>query len=258
MNKLIILILCLFSFLPFVNAEDYSNYEVVEVEELPTACADTLNKVFKVNGVYYVTELQEINYTAILLNENLKGKTIYFNFNDEFFNDTKCQFVGYYQLYDINNQSYTFYIFFSDDYLNGRINNSAFIQQGSAQFINKFSYTFPTDKDYIITKLYDNDFTESNYFSNISLTPFEVTYSWKIVSSYELGTFDIPDQDFYLFFDFDTIKDFDIFSSFNFDSFTDYEKLNITLLLNIFFGLFIFLIIYISLKAIYKFASMII
>ena len=52
--------------------------------------------------------------------------------------------------------------------------------------------------------------------------------------------------------------DLSIFSSFNFDLFTDYEKLNITLLLNIFFGLFIFLIIYISLKAIYKFVSMII
>lgn len=177
--KYSLILVCLFSFLPFVNATtDYSDYEIVEVEELPTASADTLNKLFKVNGNYYATEIEDVIYTPLSLNENLKGKTIYFNFNDEFFNDTKSQFDGYYLLYDINNQSYTFHLFFSDDYLNGRINGFTFIQQGSSQYINKSSYTFPIDKDYIITKLYDNEFTKSNYFSNISLTPFEINYYW--------------------------------------------------------------------------------
>lgn len=256
MNKLIILILCLFSFLPFVNAEDYSNYDIVEVEELPTASADTLNKLFKVNGVYYVTESQEGNYTAIPLNENLNGKTLYFNFPDDLYiyiNSTYSSNFG--SLFKVENGFWQ-YNRIGNVSVNAPslgIINTIYVYDINNNFLIKNLTDYTISEDIIVTQIYDEYIN-----SLISLTPFEVTYSWKIVSSYELGTFDIPDQDFYLFFDFDTIKGFDIFSSFNFDSFTDYEKLNITLLLNIFFGLFIFLIIYISLKAIYKFASMII
>lgn len=255
MNKLIILILCLFSFLPFVNAEDYSNYDIVEVEELPTASADTLNKLFKVNGVYYVTESQEGNYTAIPLNENLNGKTLYFNFPDDLYIYIRSTYSSLYSKFaDVTGGSWHIYLD------NNQVQFRAPRKSSNVEYLYTYSSSlnvnlteYTISEDIIVTQIYDEYIN-----SLISLTPFEVTYAWKIVSSYELGTFDIPDQDFYLFFDFDTIKGFDIFSSFNFDSFTDYEKLNITLLLNIFFGLFIFLIIYISLKAIYKFASMII
>lgn len=69
---------------------------------------------------------------------------------------------------------------------------------------------------------------------------------------YDLVLFE---NDFYLFYDFNDISQFDIFSSYDFTTFTDFEKLVIVFGFNILYLLFIFVIVYIVIKVIYKMLS---
>ena len=112
------------------------------------------------------------------------------------------------------------------------------------------SYTFSTDKKYILMTLtfnvIDNDYGSVEWLGSfVEPEPAHVPVAV------------IPDTDFYLFYDFDTISDFDIFSDYDFSSFSDYEKVTITIIVNIFYLCFIGFCIYILAKGLYKMVSLV-
>lgn len=78
MKKLLLLLSLVF--IPVLNAQTYYDYEKVEVEELPTASAETTNKVYVKGKSYYVTESEYIagQQRSIQLNDNLVTGKIYF------------------------------------------------------------------------------------------------------------------------------------------------------------------------------------
>jgi len=78
MKKLLLLLSL--TFIPVLNAQTYYDYEKVEVEELPTASAETTDKVYIVGKSYYVTESEYIvgQQRSIQLNDNLVTGKIYF------------------------------------------------------------------------------------------------------------------------------------------------------------------------------------
>lgn len=254
-----ILILCLM-FIPVLNAKTYYDYEQIEVEELPTASKDTLDKVYVVNDKYYITSYTKGETTSIL-NTNLSGKTIYFNFpeTDEFksYFETS-QWVNYY-VYDTTSTSYI---------VIRKVTNSNNVicvysnELGYCYSIYKYdnglindSFTFGTDTDIIFDNLYDSklDFL-SEY---ISLTPFNDTYDWVEVSKYDVNEINVDVRDFYLFYDYEDISNFNILSSYNMNEFTDFQKLVIVIGFNILYLLLVGFVVYLFIKLIYKGISLI-
>jgi hypothetical protein len=108
------------------------------------------------------------------------------------------------------------------------------------------TYSFSTSKRYIYLYLHGSPGSQGS----VTWNSVEV-----VESDPTIPHITILDQDFYLFYDFDTISDFDILSSYTFTNFTDFEKLVIVMLFNIFYLGFIFACIYIILKALYKLVS---
>lgn len=202
MKKILIFLVCFFAFTFNLYADTYYDKEIVKVDTLPTASEITLNKVYQVNNKYYVTIFDSAGYTPVPLNENLKGKTIYFNFPKGYHNE-----VTFIQS-DIWLNAKCKTNFVSD--CNGRVsankNNSiygltfdfgnSFIPYvyHSSNASNFFSHTITVD--YKITLFIYKD--SEKY---ISLTPFETTYNWKEVNKTDVIKYEtkiyVPEKERY-------------------------------------------------------------
>ena len=268
-----------------LNAEEitYYDWEKVEVSELPEASDSTLDKVYVVNDKYYITNKQVSggNNEPIPLNENLNGKTVYFDYV-RFFNEysnssftsgfTFLRFsnnkvisyilesygdviyfnnfnstVGSYGLTNVQlfDSRYCFSLDDFDDYYSGHTNS----KNGHGTYWSTCVKSFYVDRDVSVME----NLVGYTYFS---LTPFEstTTYSWQEVSKDLVDPFDrhLSDDDFYLFFTFEDISNFNIFSSYDFSVFTDFEKIVVVGLFNILYlGLF-FGVVYIVIKLLNK------
>ncbi len=270
--KVVLLLMSLFIFIPGANAqENYFDYEIIELESLPTASAETIDKIYKVNDKYYLGESLLSDYIPIPLNEDLKGKIIYIDYKsityeliDNFYSSGSIKdgqdFVTFNKNFD-DKLGRVHFSFFKNNrsnikdnhyslivpHLNYASDNQmiAYLEDGTYQyvienFVSNFSFSIT---DWILPEM-------EKYFS---LTPFEVTYSFKEIDKSLVIP---PVKDFYLFYTFEDIQEFKVLELFDLSTFTDFEKLVVTLLFNILFLGFLGFCCYILLKFIYKGISM--
>lgn len=212
MKKLILLFSLLF--IPTLNAQTYYDYEKIEVEELPTASADTIDKVYVIGKSYYITKSTTLegSPTYLELGVNYKGQRIYFDYKNPFVE------------YAYSHHSNTVWVTFDSFYLNGRLEKYGAMYKGwlSPQIDVSYDvvgFNLPSgntsyalskkDSYYIISFVSSNDFIIKNYtltgdFANFeldklfSITPFyeETTYSWVEVNKKDV--FPVVQNDIYV------------------------------------------------------------
>lgn len=98
---------------------------------------------------------------------------------------------------------------------------------------------------------------ESNLIYNLLYLDIDsgYSYSWKEINYSDWYRYSYSDDDLYLFYSFDDISKFNIFSNYDFTTFSDFEKLCITIIINLFFCIFLGLCIYIIIKVFNKFIT---
>ena len=98
---------------------------------------------------------------------------------------------------------------------------------------------------------------ESNLIYNLLYLDIDsgYSYSWKEINYSDWYRYSYSDDDLYLFYSFDDICKFNIFSNYDFTTFSDFEKLCITIIINLFFCIFLGLCIYIIIKVFNKFIT---
>lgn len=98
---------------------------------------------------------------------------------------------------------------------------------------------------------------ESNLIYNLLYLNIDsgYSYSWKEINYSDWYRYSYSDDDLYLFYSFDDICKFNIFSNYDFTTFSDFEKLCITIIINLFFCIFLGLCIYIIIKVFNKFIT---
>ena len=269
MKKLLLLLSL--TFIPVLNAQTYYNYEKVEVEELPTASAETTNKVYVKGKSYYVTESTTLDGapTYLQLGVNYKGQRIYFDYKNPFVefaysNCSNCVWITFDSFYYRGNLNIHGAMF--KNYLTPVIDSSYDVVGVNLPVGNTGYYLSDNrDKSYIISFVSSKDFIIKSYSSGgtfaafeldklFSTTPFyeETTYSWKEVRKSDVYEITVKDDDFYFFFSYNDISNFNILSSYDFTNFTDFEKIVLVLGFNIFFLMFLGFIVYIFIKLVNK------
>lgn len=268
MKKLLLLLSL--TFIPVLNAQTYYDYEKVEVEELPTASAETTNKVYVKGKSYYVTESTTLDGspTYLQLGVNYKGQRIYFDYKNPFVefaysNCSNCVWITFDSFYYRGNLNIHGAMF--KNYLTPIIDSSYDVVGVNLPSSNTGYYLSVKDSYYIISFVSTKDFIIKSYSSGgtfaafeldklFSTTPFyqETTYSWKEVRKSDVYEITVKDDDFYFFFSYNDISNFNILSSYDFTNFTDFEKIVLVLGFNIFFLMFLGFIVYIFIKLVNK------
>lgn len=180
MKKLIILLSLLF--IPTLNAQTYYDYEKIEVEDLPTASADTLNKVYIKDSDYYITKKNLGKVTSLPFNEDLKGKTIYFNFptEDKEFCANFDSFSFYENVFNFakGTQSYIYAHSIKPSFgMLFELRNPSLTTVIIDKNCNSVKNFGVVEGTMIITSWYSDEM-EQIFEPYISITPIEDTFSW--------------------------------------------------------------------------------
>lgn len=272
MKKLLLLLSL--TFIPILNAQTYYDYEKVEVEELPTASAETTDKVYIVGNSYYVTEKTLGSVTPMVIGNNMKGVTLYNAIPDNLMeldiwkNLDSCKSHYYCKgnifNYDKNPSPLTFFVDFSNNkfilYFNGKghqdsqliIENNV-VTKAFTSSVYEYDLVFTTKYyEYIVNGLPELAAFLDYIYEHVSTSSIDTTYSWKEVRKFDVYEITVKDDDFYFFFSYNDISNFNILSSYDFTNFTDFEKIVIVLGFNIFFLMFLGFIVYIFIKLVNK------
>lgn len=272
MKKLLLLLSL--TFIPVLNAETYYDYEKIEVEELPTASAETTDKVYIAGKSYYVTEKTLGSVTPMVIGNNMKGVTLYNAIPDNLMeldiwkNLDSCKSHYYCKgnifNYDRNPSPLTFLVDFSNNkfilYFNGKGHQESQLIIENNVVTKAFTSSVYEYDLVFTTKYYEstvNGLPELAAFldyiyEHVSTSSIDTTYSWKEVSKSDVYEITVKDDDFYFFFSYNDISNFNILSSYDFSNFTDFEKIVIVLGFNIFFLMFLGFIVYIFIKLVNK------
>lgn len=272
MKKLLLLLSL--TFIPVLNAQTYYDYEKVEVEELPTASAETTNKVYVKGKSYYVTEKTLGSVTPMVIGNNMKGVTLYNAIPDNLMeldiwkNLDSCKSHYYCKgnifNYDSNPSPLTFLVDFSNNkfilYFNGKGHQESQLIIENNVVTKAFTSSVYEYDLVFTTKYYEstvNGLPELAAFldyiyEHVSTSSIDTTYSWKEVRKSDVYEITVKDDDFYFFFSYNDISNFNILSSYDFTNFTDFEKIVIVLGFNIFFLMFLGFIVYIFIKLVNK------
>lgn len=143
---------------------------------------------------------------------------------------------------------------FKYDYSNYRTNN--YDLSNSVNILDQnycFYNNIPSNSIMTVVSRID----ESNLIYNLLYLDIDsgYSYSWKEINYSDWYRYSYSDDDLYLFYSFDDICKFNIFSNYNFTTFSDFEKLCITIIINLFFCIFLGLCIYIIIKVFNKFIT---
>lgn len=272
MKKLLLLLSL--TFIPVLNAQTYYDYEKVEVEELPTASAETTDKVYIVGNSYYVTEKTLGSVTPMVIGNNMKGVTLYNAIPDNLMeldiwkNLDSCKSHYYCKgnifNYDRNPSPLTFFVDFSNNkfilYFNGKdhqdsqliIENNV-VTKAFTSSVYEYDLVFTTKYyEYTVNGLPELAAFLDYIYEHVSTSSIDTTYSWKEVRKSDVYEITVKDDDFYFFFSYNDISNFNILSSYDFTNFTDFEKIVIVLGFNIFFLMFLGFIVYIFIKLVNK------
>lgn len=272
MKKLLLLLSL--TFIPVLNAQTYYDYEKVEVEELPTASAETTDKVYIAGKSYYVTEKTLGSVTPMVIGNNMKGVTLYNAIPDNLMeldiwkNLDSCKSHYYCKgnifNYDRNPSPLTFLVDFSNNkfilYFNGKghqelqliIENNV-VTKAFTSSVYEYDLVFTTKYyESTVNGLPELAAFLDYIYEHVSTSSIDTTYSWKEIRKSDVYEITVKDDDFYFFFSYNDISNFNILSSYDFTNFTDFEKIVIVLGFNIFFLMFLGFIVYIFIKLVNK------
>lgn len=272
MKKLLLLLSL--TFIPVLNAQTYYDYEKVEVEELPTASAETTDKVYIVGNSYYVTEKTLGSVTPMVIGNNMKGVTLYNAIPDNLMeldiwkNLDSCKSHYYCKgnifNYDKNPSPLAFLVDFSNNkfilYFNGKYHQDSqliiennVVTKAFTSSVYEYDLVFTTKYyEYTVNGLPELAAFLDYIYEHVSTSSIDTTYSWKEVRKSDVYEITVKDDDFYFFFSYNDISNFNILSSYDFTNFTDFEKIVIVLGFNIFFLMFLGFIVYIFIKLVNK------
>lgn len=165
------------------------------------------------------------------------------------FNITRYDFVFYLQSFFTSTVE-IFYYNYANYYINNYdLSNSVNILDENYCFYNNI----PSNSTMTVVSHID----ESNLIYNLLYLDIDsgYSYSWKEINYSDWYRYSYSDDDLYLFYSFDDISKFNIFSNYDFTTFSDFEKLCITIIINLFFCIFLGLCIYIIIKVFNKFIT---
>lgn len=234
-------------------------YICLDFKELGFNTAEVFNQIPNVLKTKDHSFYQNINDTIKNLypNYNLNSQNTV-RFNDGSFNllfrsrininkyDFNFELLAHFHISDTYVFQYNFPNYSTNNY---DISSSINILNDNYCYFNNVSsnqlYTYVTSID------------ETDLFYNLLylLDDSGYQYYWKEINYSDWYRFNNIDEDLYLFYSFEDISKFNIFSDFDFVSFSDFEKLSITLIINIFYCLFLGLCIYIIIKIFNKFIT---
>lgn len=202
MKKLLLLLSL--TFIPVLNAETYYDYEKIEVEELPTASAETTDKVYIAGKSYYVTEKTLGSVTPMVIGNNMKGVTLYNAIPDNLMeldiwkNLDSCKShyycKGHIFNYDRNPSPLTFLVDFSNNkfilYFNGKGHQESQLIIENNVVTKAFTSSVYEYDLVFTTKYYEstvNGLPELAAFldyiyEHVSTSSIDTTYSWKEVN----------------------------------------------------------------------------
>ena len=272
-----IIILILFLFVPgFLNASTYYDWERVQVDTLPEANKENMNKVYIKDDKYYVVKENVGGVNPIPLgHSSVSGDYMYVSFPSDIFDlDIYKNLFNYsdYVSKSIYIKNFILISNISDNQFNFSIYCGNGMSCGNFTInLSNFSYVYKVYRDYVFPDNFDVSFFSQSWielpqeyydfamyvYNHISITALENTYEWLEVDKYQVKEIKLDERDFYLFYDFDDIKEFNILSNYDLESFTDFQKVVIVLGFNILFLGIIGLSIYIFIKLVYKGISMI-
>ena len=198
------------------------------------------------------------------INDYIKTEFSNFNFNtynDYHFSSSSYGFFTfkfYITRYDfqfhLQSSFSSIFDIFKYDYRNYRttnydLSNSVNILDQNYCFYNNI----PSNSSMTVVSRID----ESNLIYNLLYLDIDsgYSYSWKEINYSDWYRYSYSDDDLYLFYSFDDICKFNIFSNYDFTTFSDFEKLCITIIINLFFCIFLGLCIYIIIKVFNKFIT---
>lgn len=193
-------------------------------------------------------------------------KTEFSNFNLNSFNDyhfSSSSYGSFIFKFNITSYNFTFHLqsfftstvdIFKYDYSNYRTNN--YDLSNSVNILDEnycFYNNIPSNSSITVVSRID----ESNLIYNLLYLDIDsgYSYSWKEINYSDWYRYSYSDDDLYLFYSFDDICKFNIFSNYDFTTFSDFEKLCITIIINLFFCIFLGLCIYIIIKVFNKFIT---
>ena len=240
---------------------NYYDWQLDEVSSLPEASSNTLNKVFKYNNKYYITESESSGGLSVgmqLCNVNfINNGTV---FPDVTTDDNGIILAEATRLADN--------LVYSIRYVNSSWNNKVVSFFTTSAYFNGTWYS-PISfscNSYVLNRggvVLTNIYSDTSVSSILDWFELEsagvVTYTWKEVSEDLVIPFDnhLDDRDFYLFYSFEDISEFNILSNYDFSNFSDYEKLVIVIGFNLLFLSFVGVVIYIFIKLLNKGFSLI-
>lgn len=191
--KKIIIFLGLLIFIPKLSASTYYDWEQVQVDTLPEATKNIMNKVYIKDDKYYVVKETIGEVTPISLSTNLNTYTLYKAFPDDITDIPEYQALLKYT------DEYTSYFELKGIFLiNFNLSSNSFnLHFYCTTYSNCYTYTlgnnfsFKYSKDYISpTELEVTRYSSSRSFpdefkdfilylyNHISITPLENTYEW--------------------------------------------------------------------------------
>lgn len=194
-------------------------------------------------------------------------KTEFPNFKLGFFNNyniiSSSDYGRFIFKFNINNYDFSFILqssfintvdIFNYNYANYYINN--YDLSNSVNILDEnycFYNNIPSNSAITVVSQID----ESNLIYNLLYLDIDsgYSYSWKEINYSDWYRYSYSDDDLYLFYSFDDISKFNIFSNYDFTTFSDFEKLCITIIINLFFCIFLGLCIYIIIKVFNKFIT---
>ncbi len=262
----------MFCFISNVKAIDVEG--AIEVDTLPTCDSTTKNNVYALSTDGHYHKCNEIGggFRNILVGDNLKGMTIYYDFPDtfEFYNEL----VDYYNSVEITYNSYMLFRGINGNGTDSMWNGFQVHDKGELRMFYYGSKTYSlsvyqryTYSPYtLVTNLSSSTFwdwdciitainIESPFYQHIKIS-METRYSYEDLGEItEHIYFNHVNRDFYLFYDYETISNLDIFNTYDFTTFTDFQRLVIVIGFNTFYLGFLGLCIYILLKLVYKLLS---
>ena len=233
-------------------------YICIDFKELGFNTAEVFNQIPNVLNNKDYTYYQNITDTIKNLypNYNLKTQNTV-RFNTGAFN------LLFRSRFDISNYNFRFELVagfnsetyvFQYDFMNYNTTNYD-ISSAINKLNDNYCYFNNVSSNKVIT--YVTVIDETDLFYNLLYVSVDsgYKYEWKEINYSDWYRFNYIDEDLYLFYSFEDISKFNIFSDFDFVSFSDFEKLSITLIINIFYCLFLGLCIYIIIKIFNKFIS---
>lgn len=191
--KKIIIFLILLIFIPKLSASTYYDWDQVQVDTLPEATKDIMNKVYIKDNKYYVVKEIIGEVTPIPLSSNLNTYTLYKAFPDDITDIPEYQallkytdeYSSYFDLkgiflinFNLSSNSFNLHFYC-------KTSTNCYTYTLANNFSFKYSYDYISPSELEVTRFSSSRSFPEEFkdfilylYNHISITPLENTYEW--------------------------------------------------------------------------------